>query len=279
MRKRRLKTHKLLALILIVLIPLCLVSSIFVLKSFASDESGISENPPAKEQPKKKYVNKELTDKMQPQKIKRPQKPTGKTVYLTFDDGPTPYLNNFISVLKKEEVPGTFFFVGSTLTQMSKETASTIVKSGFSIGLHSYTHDARQLYRETSPTFIPEMERLKKDVQKKTGVTTNLVRAPYGSTYLTDKEYQKVKQAGFKLLDWNIDSNDWRYKDNSNSVIQSVMTQVKHMEKSNEPLVILFHERKNTLNALPTIIKQLKEKGYTFAAYFENTPFTEIFKE
>ncbi|MBC1482733.1 polysaccharide deacetylase [Listeria sp. FSL L7-1509] len=280
MKKRKTNKRNLLIFFLICLIPICLLSVILVIKSFVFvDNTNASSEYPVKAPPAKQFVTKEITDKLKPKKIDQPVKLDGKTVFLTFDDGPTTYLNEFISILNKAEAPATFFFVGNSLEQMNKETASTLVKSGHSIGLHSYSHDAKLLYRDTNPTFIPEMERLKTAIQNKTGVTTNLIRAPYGSTYLTDSEYQNVKQKGFKMLDWNVDSNDWRYKDNAESVIQSVMTQVKNLEQSNEPLVILFHERKNTLQALPTIIKQLKDKGYRFDAYYEKTPFTEIFKD
>ncbi|PZG33361.1 polysaccharide deacetylase [Listeria ivanovii] len=280
MHRKKWNKQNFLLLLLICLIPLCFFSIILVIKSFTfAEDTSASTDYPTKEQPAKQYVNKELTDKLKPKKIEQPVKIDGKTVFLTFDDGPTTYLNEFISVLDKEKVPAAFFFVGNCLNQMNQETASKLVNSKHSIGLHSYTHNAKLLYRNTNPTFIPEMERLKTDIKNKTGVTTNLIRAPYGSTYLTDSEYQNVKQKGFKMLDWNVDSNDWRYQDNSNSVIQSVMTQVKNLEQSNEPLVILFHERKNTLQALPTIIQKLKEKGYRFSAYTEKTPFTKIFKE
>ncbi|AHI54927.1 polysaccharide deacetylase family protein [Listeria ivanovii] len=280
MHRKKSNKRNLLLFLLICLIPICLISLVLVVKSFIfNEEVSVSSRAPEKEQQVQKQVTKKITDKLKPNKVEAPVKIDGKTVFLTFDDGPTTYLNEFISVLEKEKVPATFFFVGNCLNQLKPETASKLVKSKHSVGLHSYSHDANLLYRKTNPTFIPEMERLKNDIKNKTGITTNLVRAPYGSTYLTAGEYQNVKQKGFKLLDWNIDSNDWRYKDDSNSVIQSVMTQAKNLEQSNEPLVILFHERKNTLQALPTIIKQLKEKGYRFNSYTEKIPFTEIFKE
>ncbi|MBC1934977.1 polysaccharide deacetylase [Listeria grandensis] len=201
-----------------------------------------------------------------------------KVVYLTFDDGPSAYLKQFLEILEKEKAPSSFFFVGNEFPNSDKATFQRMVNSGFVIGLHSYTHDAKQLYRKKNPTFISEMSRERDKFEELSGIRTNLIRAPYGSTYLTKRQVEQTKQNGFRLVDWNIDSNDWRYSSgNSDAVYQNVLSQVNAYAGSDEPLVILFHERKNTLEALPKIIKMLREKGYVFQAYHENETLHENF--
>ncbi|WP_163655492.1 polysaccharide deacetylase family protein [Listeria sp. PSOL-1] len=274
MRKKKLKFRDLSVVIVMVVVTLGL--GIFLGNGLFTDAKVLQEeNQPQKVTQSKKIVQ---PQKMEP-KAAIPPKIDGKTVFLTFDDGPTVYLNQFIDVLKQAEVPATFFFVGKNINNLDQNTAKRLADKDFSLGLHSYTHNSKLLYRANNPTFIPEMKQAQQVLKTKTGITTNLIRASYGSTYLSNQQYQEVKKAGFKLLDWNIDSNDWRYKNDSNGVIESVMTQVDKKKNSNQPLVILFHERKNTLQALPTIIQQLKAKGYTFQPYFEKTAFQECFKE
>lgn len=203
-----------------------------------------------------------------------------KVVYLTFDDGPSIHLKQFLEVLEKEKAPASFFFVGNEFANGDKETYQRMIDSGFVIGLHSYTHNAKKLYRKKNPTFISEMSRERDEFERISGIRTNLIRAPYGSTYLTNNQIEQTKQNGFRLVDWNIDSNDWRYSPgNSGAVYQNVLSQVNAYEGSNEPLVILFHERKNTLDALPRVIKMLRDKGYVFQAYHENETLHQNFKK
>ncbi|MBC1456461.1 polysaccharide deacetylase family protein [Listeria newyorkensis] len=203
-----------------------------------------------------------------------------KVVYLTFDDGPSIHLKQFLEVLEKEKAPASFFFVGNEFANGDKETYQRMIDSGFVIGLHSYTHNPKKLYRKKDPTFISEMSRERDDFERISGIRTNLIRAPYGSTYLTNTQVEQTKQNGFRLVDWNIDSNDWRYSPgNSGAVYQNVLSQVNAYEGSDEPLVILFHERKNTLDALPRVIRMLRDKGYVFQAYHENETLHQNFKK
>lgn len=202
-----------------------------------------------------------------------------KVAYLTFDDGPSIHLTEFLDILERENAPSSFFFVGNEFPNSDKATYQRMANGGSVIGLHSYTHDPKKLYRKKDPTFIREMNRERDKFAEISGIRTNLIRAPYGSTYLTDKQIEETKQNGFRLVDWNIDSNDWRYgPGNSNAVYKNVLSQVNAYEGSDEPIVILFHERKNTLDALPRIIKMFRNKGYTFQAYHENETLHQNFK-
>jgi len=66
-----------------------------------------------------------------------------KTVYLTFDDGPTKYTPEIIEILAKYEILATFFVVGNTeYTHYMRD----IVENGHAIGLHSYNHKFKEIY-------------------------------------------------------------------------------------------------------------------------------------
>lgn len=283
MRKKR--TQKKLWLkpaVLACLILLGLSSACLLLWGTLNTESTAKQ--PAKQEKvvSKKALVKKVSAKKPPKKISQPTKPrpvTDKTVFLTFDDGPSPFLSRFNHLLQQEKVPATFFFIGENLNRIQPETAKALLASGSNIGWHSMTHDAGLLYRKNNPTFLAEMEQARKTGREKLGVTSNLIRAPYGSTYLSTSLHQETKDKGFTLLDWNIDSNDWRYKTSSTRVVETVLTQANTLAKQKEPLVILMHERKNTLEALPAIIHALKKNGYNFQAYKENTPFKLSFRE
>lgn len=281
-KKRTQKKLRLKPAVLACLILLGLSSACLLLWGTLNTESPAKQ--PAKQEKivSKKALVKKASAKKPPEKVSQPAKPrpvTDKTVFLTFDDGPSPFLSRFNHLLQQEKVPATFFFIGENLNRIQPETAKALLASGSSIGWHSMTHDAGLLYRKNDPTFLTEMEQARKTGREKLGIASNLIRAPYGSTYLSTQLHQETKDKGFTLLDWNIDSNDWRYKTSSTRVVETVLTQVNTLAKQKEPLVILMHERKNTLEALPAIIHALKKNGHNFQAYKENTPFKLSFRE
>lgn len=71
----------------------------------------------------------------------------------------------------------------------------------------------------------------------------------------------KVLAQGYHLWDWNVDSEDWKYKDASTTIYNSVMNQVHKLQKSQTNPVILMHDQKATLKVLPRILESLKKKA------------------
>lgn len=76
-------------------------------------------------------------------------KPSGKIVYLTFDDGPGEYTSKLLDILSKYNVKATFFTVGSGHPDLLKAEAD----AGHSIGIHSATHDYSKIYASEDAFF------------------------------------------------------------------------------------------------------------------------------
>ncbi|PGP43563.1 peptidoglycan-N-acetylglucosamine deacetylase [Bacillus thuringiensis] len=209
-------------------------------------------------------------------KQKRPDgKPVGKVVYLTFDDGPSELTGEFLDVLKEQNVVSTFFMQGSNLQNTSfQENVKRAVKEGHYIGAHSMTHNSDKLYKKGQ--FVPEMKETLALIHNITGTTPKLVRPPYGSAPgLKGQDIRnKIVEAGIKVWDWTIDSNDWKLKGNPQQIIENVKrTTTEDVE------VVLMHEKPQTLQALPEIIKFYKEKGYEFGVYNEADHFQLNFQK
>ena len=73
-----------------------------------------------------------------------------------------------------------------------------------------------------------------------------------------------------KVILWDIDSEDWRYKsgenaeENINTIVENVMSQV------HEGGIILMHDiYDNTLEATKIILKRLNEEGYNVVSVAE----------
>ncbi|RWQ76843.1 polysaccharide deacetylase family protein [Bacillus cereus] len=209
-------------------------------------------------------------------KQKRPDgKPVGRVVYLTFDDGPSELTGKFLDVLKEQHVSSTFFMQGSNLQNTGfQENVKRAVKEGHYIGAHSMTHNSDKLYKKGQ--FVTEMKETLALIHNITGTTPKLVRPPYGSAPgLKGQDIRnKIVEAGIKVWDWTIDSNDWKLKGNPQQIIENVKrTTTEDVE------VVLMHEKLQTLQALPEIIKFYKDKGYEFGVYNEADHFQLNFQK
>ncbi|MBU8968753.1 polysaccharide deacetylase [Bacillus altitudinis] len=199
------------------------------------------------------------------------QQTTNKTVFLTFDDGPSATSNQLLNILKAHQVKATFFMLGPQI-QAHQATVKRLYQEGHQLGLHGMTHDINRFY-QNSESPANEMREAQLILASVTGVYTRLVRTPYGSVpNLTYDQKVRLNQYGFIYWDWTIDSLDWRYK--NSQYVPEVLNQLQMFEKNKpwEPKVILMHDQPSTTNYLDSLITQLKARGYTFAVINETMP-------
>lgn len=101
-----------------------------------------------------------------------------KLVALTFDDGPlaatTPQL---LDILKKKQVPATFFVVG-TMAERAPEVLKREQKEGHEVGSHTTAH--RSLATMSAGEIQAEKQQMNSIVERITGKGVSLVRPPYG---------------------------------------------------------------------------------------------------
>lgn len=201
-----------------------------------------------------------------------PKQSGSKVAYLTFDDGPNGYTSKILNILKKYNAKGTFFVMEGNIRNY-KSTANRMLDEGHYIAGHSITHDAKKLYSSPS-SLIYEMNETRNTIKNVTGVTSNLIRVPYGSKPYIKKSYRDALVSNnLKMWDWNVDSNDWRHKGNPDKVVSIVTSQVSNLNNNGTIPVILFHDNKVTVDSLPTIIEYLYSKGYTLKSYSPNEHF------
>ncbi len=193
----------------------------------------------------------------------------GKVVYLTFDDGPSNLTDQFLDILQAHDIKATFFMQGTNLQKEHlQESVIRTTREGHYIGGHSMTHKFNTLYEDYQ--FIPEMTETLQLIHDITGTNPTLVRPPYGSAPGLNSEQirNQIVDAGIKVWDWTIDSNDWKLKDNPTQIIEAI----KNGTNSDRE-VVLMHEKPQTLAALPGIIQFYKEQGYKFVVYDEENHF------
>ncbi|MDW0110606.1 polysaccharide deacetylase family protein [Sporosarcina aquimarina] len=202
------------------------------------------------------------------------EKTPEKVVYITFDDGPSKWTDQFLDVLQEHGVKATFFMQGSNLKNENlQKSVRRTVQEGHYIGGHSMTHNFKTLY--TDKQFVPEMIETLDLIHEITGSTPHLVRPPYGSAPGLKNEEIRVQlvNAHIKVWDWTIDSQDWELAGNPSQIVRNIK-----QGTTSDREIVLMHEKPQTLEALPSILKFFKEQGYEFAVYEEEHHFTLNFQ-
>lgn len=181
-----------------------------------------------------------------------------KELALTFDINwaENDELYNILDVLDKYNVKATFFIMGGWVnySEENKEKLKKINERGHEIGNHSYIHPMFTKINEER--MKSELEKTNKIIKDTIGVDVNLFRFPSGD--YNKKSIEFVKSNGYEIIQWNIDSIDWKQLGEEK--------EYNNVMKKIEPgSIILFHNNaKYTPKNLDKIIKELQEEGYSF---------------
>ena len=171
-----------------------------------------------------------------------------RAVYLTFDDGPTPGITEWIlSTLRRYNAKATFFVLGKNV-EMYPDLCEKILAEGHRIGNHTYSHQKGTRM---------SLERYLEDIDfASTMVQSELFRPPYARC--TPSQLRAVAQR-YKIIMWSIISRDYNRKITGERCLQGVLPHIKAGE------IILFHDSEksfaNMSYALPKVLERIAELG------------------
>lgn len=199
--------------------------------------------------------------------------PEGKTVYLTFDDGPSPHTERLLDILDKYDVKATFFVLGTGDGRIMKD----ITERGHTIGIHSVSHVYSQIY--SSPqAFFEDLLQTQQRILDNTGVKTTLMRFPGGSSNMVSRKScpgimtlltETVQDAGFQFFDWNVYSGDAGATKKTEKVVENVIEGIRQQPVS----IVLQHDIHGfSVDAVEEILLWGQENGYTFLPLSYNSP-------
>ncbi|MFC5528056.1 polysaccharide deacetylase family sporulation protein PdaB [Cohnella yongneupensis] len=180
-----------------------------------------------------------------------------KVVALTFDiSWGEERAEPILEILKNKGVKNVTFFLSSPWSKTHPDIVKKIVDAGYEIGSHGHKHDN---YSQYSDSEIQKQISVADGILKEmTGKSPNLIRMPNGDF---DKRVLRIAETlNYKVIQWDTDSLDWK-NPGVNTIIQRVIT------KAHPGDIILMHASdscKQTHLALPTIIDQLRAKGFDF---------------
>ncbi|WTD05338.1 polysaccharide deacetylase family protein [Streptomyces albidoflavus] len=177
-----------------------------------------------------------------------------KCIALTFDGGPGKDTPELLDLLKREEVPATFFLLGKKHIEKYPETVRRIAEEGHEVANHTWNHPR---LTEIEPDEIrEELTRTQKEIARLTGSEPTLMRPPQGRTDDTVSEISK--ELGLSQVLWSTTAKD--YSTNDSELITE-----RTLDQAGRDGVILLHDiYQGTVPAVPGIIHALKKDGYTF---------------
>lgn len=231
-------------------------------------------------------LNKQLAVKRAAEAAANASKPTtpgtypdwsNKTIYLTFDDGPSPRTPEVLKILRDNGVKATFFVTARS--KNSSHYMKDIVAEGHTIALHTYTHDYAKIYA-SEEAYFADLQQISDLVYSETGVRTNLMRFPGGASNIVSKFNpgvmsrltHQVTDKGYVYFDWNLDSSD---ADKGGSSAQNIINTCRKNVPGGNSVIVLMHdsaEKRTTVEALPEVIAYYKAAGCNFAALSETSP-------
>jgi peptidoglycan/xylan/chitin deacetylase (PgdA/CDA1 family) len=185
-----------------------------------------------------------------------------KCVALTFDDGPGPYTDRLLQILKDSDIPGakaTFFLIGNKVAA-NPAGAKRIADAGMEIGSHTWEHP--------NMTTIPpgdiagQLSRANDAITAATGHTPVLYRPAGGLSNAAVRE--TAGKFGLAEILWDVIPFDWANDSNTAATRGLLMTQVKPGS------VVLFHDTySSTVDLVYQFIPVLKANGYRLVTVTE----------
>jgi peptidoglycan/xylan/chitin deacetylase (PgdA/CDA1 family) len=185
---------------------------------------------------------------------------TENKIYLTFDDGPTPEITEWVlQELEKYNAKATFFCIGNNI-EKHPEIFEKLVAKGHSVGNHTFNHmngwkTSTEDYLKN--TFLCEEQILESKIYN---LKSKIFRPPYGK--IKASQAQKLRQLGYKIIMWDVLSADY---DTTISAEKCIENATKNVTSGS---IIVFHDSVKAFPhleyTLPKALKYFKEKGFVF---------------
>ncbi len=177
-----------------------------------------------------------------------------KEIFLTFDDGPTPEVTEFVlDELKKYDAKATFFCIGKNV-KCHHHIYERICEEGHTVGNHTFNH--------LNGFFTKNSEYIENIQQASAHIHSDLFRPPYGR--LKSSQGKILTKQGYKIIMWSVLSGDFDHKVTPEKCLENVIQNTK------EGSIVVMHDsikaKEKIYYSLPKILSYFKEKGFAFSA-------------
>ena len=182
-----------------------------------------------------------------------------KCVALTFDDGPGPYTDRLLQILKDADAKATFFLIGNKVAA-NPAGAKRIADAGMEFGNHTWEHP--NMTTIPAEDIVGQFSRSNGAIIAATGRAPSLWRPAGG---LSDPMVrQTAGQFGLAEILWDVIPFDWINDSNTAATRYMLMTYIKPGS------VVLFHDTySSTVDLVYQFIAVLKANGYRLVTVTE----------
>ena len=187
----------------------------------------------------------------------------GKTVSLTFDDGPGPGTASIVRILQQYGVPATFFNLG-----LNASARPADVRSAAAMGaqLANHTWDHPKLTTLSATQQGDQMDAASARQQAQTGAYPCAFRPPYGSYNSASLAQATLRRMSFWT--WSVDTEDWKAGTSTTAYwVNRIITRAEAGVSQTHPVILMHNPPAGvpaTIKALPTIIQFYRDHGYRF---------------
>ena len=179
-------------------------------------------------------------------------------IYLTFDDGPTPEITDWVlDQLTKYNIKATFFCIGKNIEKYPT-IFSKVINEGHSIGNHTFNH--LNGWQTSIEDYLENFKLCETAICNLQSATCTLFRPPYGKIKRT--QAKKISQLGYKIIMWDVLSADFDTTISPEKCLENVLENVKSGS------IIVFHDSikafPNLKYTLPKTLEILSKRGFVF---------------
>ena len=187
----------------------------------------------------------------------------GKTVALTFDDGPGSSTEEIMDILADAGVAATFFNIGVN-EAVRRDIVRAQANRGFLLGNHSWAHPDLATLSEAA--HAREMDDAIAGQTSLVGAPPCYFRPPYGS--YNDTTLGLAQARGMQVWLWSVDTEDWMARGSDSPFWVDRIVDLAKAGGSQTNPVVLMHNMPGgspaTVAALPGIIDFYRDRDYTF---------------
>lgn len=184
-----------------------------------------------------------------------------KNIYLTFDDGPTPKITDWVlDLLDQYNAKGTFFCIGKNI-ELYTDIFMRILSNGHAIGNHTYDHlngwkTSNEDYENSVLKTANIIDQL--NVSNK----SKLFRPPYGK--INRAQSKSLVKNNYRIIMWSVLSADFDNAIDEVTCLNNVIGNTKNGS------IIVFHDSVKAFDklqiVLPKVLDYYSKKGYSFKA-------------
>lgn len=179
-------------------------------------------------------------------------------IYLTFDDGPTPDVTEWVlEELKKHQAKATFFCIGKNIDS-NRDLFQKIIDDGHIIGNHTFNHFNG--WKSKTDDYLKNTTECQNLIDKLHPKNSRLFRPPYGK--IKQSQSKKLRESGYRIIMWDVLSADFDQSITPEKCLENVL------KNAVSGSIIIFHDSskgyKNLKYVLPRTLQELKNRGFIF---------------